>query len=58
MINSIIAAIAASFLGKKNIIRWVTAVGVVAGAAAVGMSEVDFKAAMCGAPDVKTEEVK
>lgn len=56
MTNGILAALAGVFLNKKRIIGWLSAVAFVAGAAAVGMQQDDFKAAVCGAPVVKADE--
>lgn len=46
--TEILLRIAEAF--KKNIVTWIAAVGFVIGAAAVGMSNDDFKAAVCAAP--------
>lgn len=48
--NVVIAKLVGIFLNKKRIIGWISAVGFVAGAAAAGMHNAEFKEAVCGAP--------
>lgn len=52
---TILTTLAGIFLNKKRIIGWVSSVAFVAAAAAAGMQQEDFKAAVCGAPVVKVE---
>lgn len=52
---AVLKRVASVFLSKKRIIGWVSAVALVAGAAAVGMETPEFKAAVCGAPVIEAE---
>jgi hypothetical protein len=47
--------IALKIFSKERIIGWISAFIFVAGAAAVGMQQADFKAAVCGAPVIESK---
>jgi hypothetical protein len=48
--------LAAKLFSKKNLVSWGSAIVMLLGAAAVGMTQPEFKEAVCGAPTIPVSD--
>lgn len=52
----VIQKILGSVFTKKRLVSWGASIAILVGAAAVGMSQPEFKEAICGAPALEAEK--
>lgn len=55
MIQMMISKLVATFLTKKRIIGWVSALAILGGAAAASMESKEFKSIVCEAPTIEVK---